>query len=325
MIAHQSKGHLVTVHPASCFSLPLTCISYENVNAIISLIPAYMKPEQVSNVAISREQYNVSHYYDEVNRTKYTAERKRQLSALLGSADTRSTTISYNSSNGSKGSDAPSFSVDMTGTSGTDSENLSSAPSVSRLIGASGSVKDIDRSECPSNVVEGKLSSCSNITSSHHEGVNGRAACVEQDADAEINYVHTIRNPLGKPCTQYSYIEDDPSNDPSLLSNFTLKESHLTSEPVLSSESFCGPRSRDDTMPSGSTSTSKIKHPVRQSNVNSTDNLVKQDSGNESNCESDSLIDKRLPPTCSAMKPSDSDNENDNGDDEPVTCTSKLL
>ena len=60
-----------------------------------------MKPEKVSNVVASQEEYNVSKYYDEVNRTKYTKERKKELSILLGSSgssditgDTKSTSIS---------------------------------------------------------------------------------------------------------------------------------------------------------------------------------------------------------------------------------------
>lgn len=75
-----------------------------------------MKPEKVSNVVVSQEEYSVSRYYEEVNRTKYTNERKRQLSVLLGSSgasditgDTKSTSIS----GGSKGSDI--IEIKMTG------------------------------------------------------------------------------------------------------------------------------------------------------------------------------------------------------------------
>ena len=74
-----------------------------------------MKPENVSNAAVTQEEYNVSKYYDEVDRTKYTMERKRQLSMLLGSSggytaggsaegsaestsDTKSTLLNSNSS-----------------------------------------------------------------------------------------------------------------------------------------------------------------------------------------------------------------------------------
>ena len=75
-----------------------------------------MKPEKVSNVVVSQEEYSVSRYYEEVNRTKYTNERKRQLSVLLGSSgasditgDTKSTSVS----GGSKGSDI--IEIKMTG------------------------------------------------------------------------------------------------------------------------------------------------------------------------------------------------------------------
>ncbi|XP_052777022.1 uncharacterized protein LOC128214543 isoform X2 [Mya arenaria] len=116
---------------------------------------AYMKPEFVSHVVVSQEQYNVSKYYDEVNRTKYTVERKRELSALLGSsassaaitADTNSTTVSYNSSSdGSKDSNAPSGLVDFTYPSRRDSrlDTISDSKSSlsDRSVGMSGNVKD---------------------------------------------------------------------------------------------------------------------------------------------------------------------------------------
>ena len=40
----------------------------------------------MANTVVSQEEYSVSKYYEEVNRTKYTNERKKQLSYLLGSS-----------------------------------------------------------------------------------------------------------------------------------------------------------------------------------------------------------------------------------------------
>ena len=104
----------------------------------------------------SQEEDNVSKYYDEVNRKKYTKERKEMLSSLLGSGansilnghsgeSTVETSVSGNSSGaGSKESTtSPSLLMDLFSHSGTDCGILINEHSKSTLsIGASGSVKD---------------------------------------------------------------------------------------------------------------------------------------------------------------------------------------
>jgi len=102
----------------------------------------------------SQEECNVSRYYDEVNRTKYTTERKRELSALLGSSassaaittDTRSTTLSvqYSSGNsdGSGESTAPTFALDFFGPDRLDTITDDMCSYGEPSVGASGSVQD---------------------------------------------------------------------------------------------------------------------------------------------------------------------------------------
>lgn len=110
-----------------------------------------MKPEIVKNVTNSSEADNVSKYYDEVNRTKYTMERKRQLSFLLGSGSsgygtgsTESATEASTDSYGKQLCGAPSFTVSASIHSGTDGGVLvkDNSKSSSSSVGASGSVKD---------------------------------------------------------------------------------------------------------------------------------------------------------------------------------------
>lgn len=106
----------------------------------------------MSNVFISQEEDNVSKYYDEVNRTKYTKERKKMLSSLLGSGSgsgsggsTAEMTVSYNSSSeGSKESTSPSvLMMDPFTHSGTDCGiSINDCSKSSSSVGASGSVKD---------------------------------------------------------------------------------------------------------------------------------------------------------------------------------------
>ncbi|XP_053395171.1 adhesion G protein-coupled receptor L2-like isoform X2 [Mercenaria mercenaria] len=120
---------------------------------------AFIEPTRVNNVVISQEEDNVSKYYDEVNRTKYTKERKRMLSSLLGSGSngsgpesrrsasggsTAETSVSYNSSSGgSKESTSPSLLMNFFSHSGTDCGILINEYSKSTSsVGASGSVKD---------------------------------------------------------------------------------------------------------------------------------------------------------------------------------------
>lgn len=291
-----------------------------------------MKPEQVSKVVISQEEYNVSNYYDEVNRTKYTAERRRQLSALLGStsksrasSDTKSTTVSYSSSNDSKESDAPTFTVDITGSSGTDSGELTSINSkVSKIIGASGSVKDIDSSDYPSiSTVDTKSAVDGSVTPGQCESVNGRASSNDVNPDEEISIVHIIKNPLNKPCAQLSYITDDPS----LLTNSTV-ESHLTAgRPVEN-----GPLSKTDEGPATdgrekrkTLAESETNRSEQQSRVCNGVRSRRVDSGDDSPCETDSLIGKTPEVQCSVIVHNVQDTENDSGDDEAVLCSSKLL
>ena len=75
------------------------------MNRSFFVFSAFIKPEKVANTVVSQEEYSVSRYYEEVNRTKYTNERKKQLSFLLGSSSagtdgsnstggTKSTTVS---------------------------------------------------------------------------------------------------------------------------------------------------------------------------------------------------------------------------------------
>ncbi|XP_060556123.1 uncharacterized protein LOC132716804 isoform X2 [Ruditapes philippinarum] len=120
---------------------------------------AFIEPTRVNNVVISQEEDNVSKYYDEVNRKKYTKERKRMLSSLLGSGSrgddltsnnrsgetTAETSVSCTSSGtGSKESTtSPSSLMDLFSHSGTDCGILINEHSKSTLsVGASGSVKD---------------------------------------------------------------------------------------------------------------------------------------------------------------------------------------
>ena len=77
---------------------------------------AFIKPEKVSNIVVSQEEYNVSRYYEEVNRTKYTKERKKQLSVLLGSSGgsvSNADTKSSSTSGSSKESDILEFNVNI--------------------------------------------------------------------------------------------------------------------------------------------------------------------------------------------------------------------
>ncbi|KAL4236660.1 hypothetical protein ACF0H5_005045 [Mactra antiquata] len=112
---------------------------------------AYMKPGMINNTSNNSEADNVSKYYDEVNRTKYTMERKRQLSFLLGSGSTGDGTASSDSTTRTslgyshkRPSSAPSFTVNALIHSGTDGGMLikDNSKSSTSSVGASGSVKD---------------------------------------------------------------------------------------------------------------------------------------------------------------------------------------
>ena len=95
----------------------------------IPFCTAFVKPEKVSNVHLSQEEYNVSKYYDRVNRTKYTAERKRHLSLLLGSSvggESEYTSMDSNSasvSNSNESSKESALSPSTTSTEDRSSEN----------------------------------------------------------------------------------------------------------------------------------------------------------------------------------------------------------
>lgn len=294
---------------------------------------AYMKPEQVSNVIISQEEYNVSSYYDEVNRTKYTAERKRELSALLGStsrcsSDTKSTTVSYNSSNDSKGSDAPTFNLEglgAPGTSGTDGGTTASVvdPKVSKIIGASGSVKDIDRGGC---VVDTKTPSSSTLSDSQYECMNGRAASISMEVDPqtniaedlEISIVPTIRTPLTKPCAQFSYIMDDSSLMSGSVPNDHKQKDLLTSSSKPKKHSSSNKRLKCHNI-------DKLRlHTDNKHMCNGQQPNRRRYSSSDWDSESDLLIERRVSETCPVLVHRPQETKSDCEDNES-SCSSKML
>lgn len=50
---------------------------------------AFIKPERIVNEAKQEETESLKRYHDEVNRKKFTKERKQHLSSLLGSSLSR--------------------------------------------------------------------------------------------------------------------------------------------------------------------------------------------------------------------------------------------
>lgn len=153
----------------------------------------------MSNVFISQEEDNVSKYYDEVNRTKYTKERKKMLSSLLGSGSgsgsggsTAEMTVSYNSSSeGSKESTSPSVQLmDLFTHSGTDCGILINDCSKSTSsVGASGSVKDdiqptIEISDTNYNLEKEKRRQAENLKCSMSD--------ISTDIRVQIKNVHPV-------------------------------------------------------------------------------------------------------------------------------------
>ncbi|KAH3695838.1 hypothetical protein DPMN_083296 [Dreissena polymorpha] len=178
----------------------------------------YMKPELVSRV-VNPEEYNVSRYYDEVNRTKYTAQRKRELSALLGSSDTNSITMdtrstSISGSDGSKESTAPSLKIDFSFSVRRDSvfETINDSNGERRSIGASGSVKDDVvsargcfrlRNDSAAHSGAGKNENNGDESNDLHGCVNGHAAMCNNDDLANLSQIpfsdrNMVQNPLYK-------------------------------------------------------------------------------------------------------------------------------
>ncbi|KAL3869109.1 hypothetical protein ACJMK2_041834 [Sinanodonta woodiana] len=124
----------------------------------------FIKPcERSRSSAKSDEEYNVSKYYDEVNRKKYTLERRRQLSSLLGSSstgDTKSTTVN----DSSKGSDCSNFRDTNSEKAGTDSgifdyQESERSSNTCAVVCVSPERQDIEKTEISVEKVENYLES----------------------------------------------------------------------------------------------------------------------------------------------------------------------
>lgn len=254
-----------------------------------------MKPKQVSHGNI-QENCNGSGSYLPVNRNIDHAERMRQLYAVLGrrissednTSATKSTTVSYNSSDCSKDSEVSTFTIDIISPGGTVGEIASAVQSKLPVNGgASGSIKEIARGACPSNVHGSNTPSESSLFDGRCS--NGRAA--SNTADVHMNYFpdgqsrkHTVlvhQDPVAISSAKSSFITDNPSDS----------ESHVPSHHVQAFESQSG-------------NSSPICDQRKLAAVQERDGHFEVcgldqetccdtlDSGNESDCETDFLIEK---------------------------------